>query len=113
MKVLEHLSMEAQMLEMKNEIQNKVRQDLDKQQREYFLQQQMRTIQDELGDNPQEQDVKEFRDRAKDKKWNNDVKKLFTKELEKLYVGRPPPDFREKCKEIEGDCRYNVKLEVD
>jgi ATP-dependent Lon protease len=68
MKVLEHLSMEAQMLEMKNEIQNKVRQDLDKQQREYFLHQQMRTIQDELGDNPQEQDVKEFRDRAKGKK---------------------------------------------
>ena len=89
MKVLEHLSMEAQMLEMKNEIQNKVRQDLDKQQREYFLHQQMRTIQDELGDNPQEQDVKEFRDRAKDKKWNNDVKKLFTKELEKLQRMNP------------------------
>ena len=60
MKVLEHLSMESQMLEMRNEIHNKVRKDLDKQQREYFLHQQMRTIQDELGDNPQEQDVRAF-----------------------------------------------------
>ena len=69
MKVLEHLSMESQMLEMRNEIHNKVRKDLDKQQREYFLHQQMRTIQDELGDNPQEQDVRDFRERAKTKKW--------------------------------------------
>jgi ATP-dependent Lon protease len=53
MKVLEHLTLEAQMLEMRNEIQSKVRLDMDKQQREYFLHQQMRTIQDELGDNPQ------------------------------------------------------------
>jgi len=89
MKVLEHLSAEAQMLEMKNEIQNKVRKDLDKQQREYFLHQQMRTIQDELGDNPQEQDVREFRDRADKKKWNKDVKKLFFKELEKLQRMNP------------------------
>ncbi|MDG2154257.1 MAG: endopeptidase La [Crocinitomicaceae bacterium] len=89
MKVLEHLSAEAQMLEMKNEIQNKVRKDLDKQQREYFLHQQMRTIQDELGDNPQEQDIKEFRDRAEKKKWNKDVEKLFFKELEKLQRMNP------------------------
>lgn len=89
MKVLEHLSAEAQMLEMKNEIQNKVRKDLDKQQREYFLHQQMRTIQDELGDNPQEQDIKEFRDRAEKKKWNKDVEKLFYKELEKLQRMNP------------------------
>ena len=89
MKVLEHLSAEAQMLEMKNEIQNKVRKDLDKQQREYFLHQQMRTIQDELGDNPQEQDIKECRDRAEKKKWNKDVEKLFYKELEKLQRMNP------------------------
>ncbi len=55
--VMEHLTLEAQMLEMRNEIQNKVKRDLDRQQREYFLHQQMRTIQDELGDNPQDQDV--------------------------------------------------------
>ena len=89
MKVLEHLSAEAQMLEMKNEIQNKVRKDLDKQQREYFLHQQMRTIQDELGDNPQDQDVREFRERAEKKKWNSDVQKLFFKELDKLQRMNP------------------------
>lgn len=65
--VLEHLTMEVQLLEMRNEIQNKVKKDLDKQQREYFLHQQMRTIQDELGDNPQTQDVRELEDRAKSK----------------------------------------------
>ena len=89
MKVLEHLSAEAQMLEMKNEIQNKVRKDLDKQQREYFLHQQMRTIQDELGDNPQDQDVREFRERAEKKKWNSDVQNLFFKELDKLQRMNP------------------------
>ncbi|MDB4649016.1 endopeptidase La [Crocinitomicaceae bacterium] len=89
MKVLEHLSMESQMLEMRNEIHNKVRKDLDKQQREYFLHQQMRTIQDELGDNPQEQDVREFKERAKSKKWTKEVNKLFHKELEKLQRMNP------------------------
>ncbi|MEJ6589851.1 MAG: endopeptidase La [Crocinitomicaceae bacterium] len=89
MKVLEHLSLESQMLEMRNEIHNKVRKDLDKQQREYFLQQQMRTIQDELGDNPQEQDVIEFRKRAKTKKWTMEVGKLFHKELDKLQRMNP------------------------
>jgi ATP-dependent Lon protease len=89
MKVLEHLSMESQMLEMRNEIHNKVRKDLDKQQREYFLNQQMRTIQDELGDNPQEQDVRDFKKRAKTKKWTKEVDKLFHKELEKLQRMNP------------------------
>lgn len=89
MKVLEHLSMESQMLEMRNEIHNKVRKDLDKQQREYFLHQQMRTIQDELGDNPQEQDVRDFKKRAKTKKWTKEVDKLFHKELEKLQRMNP------------------------
>ncbi len=60
MMVMEHLTMEIQMLEMRNEIQTKVRQDMDRQQREYFLHQQMRTIQDELGDNPQEADVRDM-----------------------------------------------------
>jgi ATP-dependent Lon protease len=82
--VLEHLTFEIQMLEMRNEIQAKVKVDLDKQQRDYFLHQQMRTIQNELGDNPQEQDLDEMRKRAKTKKWNTIVEKLFTKELDKL-----------------------------
>lgn len=89
MMVLEHLTMEVQMLEMRNEIQNKVKKDLDKQQREYFLHQQMRTIQDELGDNPQIQDVRDMEDRAKQKKWTKTVEKLFYKELEKLQRMNP------------------------
>ena len=89
MMVLEHLTLEAQMLEMRNEIQSKVKRDIDKQQREYFLHQQMRTIQDELGDNPQTQDVKEFEQRAKKKKWDERVEKLFYKELDKLSRMNP------------------------
>jgi len=87
--VLEHLTLEVQVLEMRNEIQTKVRKDIDKQQREYFLHQQMRTIQDELGDNPQEQDVMDLRERASSKKWNDIVEKLFYKELDKLSRMNP------------------------
>jgi len=89
MMVLEHLTMEVQMLEMRNELQNRVRKDLDKQQREYFLHQQMRTIQDELGDSPNVQDVRDMQERAKTKKWNEKVEKLFKKELEKLQRMNP------------------------
>ena len=88
-KVLEHLNLEVQMLEMRNEIQSKVRKDIDKQQREYFLQQQIRTIQDELGDNPQANDVSEMSKRAKKKKWDEKVEKLFNKELEKFQRMNP------------------------
>jgi ATP-dependent Lon protease len=87
--VVEHLTMEAQLLEMRNEIQTKVREDLDRQQREYFLHQQIRTIQDELGGNPQEQDVREMHERAATKKWNETVAKLFKKELDKLQRMNP------------------------
>lgn len=93
MKVMEHLTLEAQMLEMRNEIQTKVRMDMDKQQREYFLHQQMRTIQDELGDNPQDQDFKDMQQRASEKKWDERVEKMFFKELDKL--GRMNPQGAE------------------
>ena len=89
LKVLEHLTVEAQMLEMRNEIHNKVKKDLDKQQREYFLQQQMRTIQDELGDNPQTHDIRELKVKSKSKKWSKSVEKSFNKELEKLQRMNP------------------------
>ena len=89
MMVMEHLTLEVQMLEMKNEIHSKVKKDMDRQQREYFLHQQMRTIQDELGDNPQQADVAEMRERAKKKKWNHKVEKLFFKELDKLARMNP------------------------
>lgn len=91
--VLEHLTMEVQVLEMRKEIQSKVRSDIDRQQREYFLHQQMRTIQDELGDNPQQQDVDDMHERAAKKKWLDPVKKLFYKELDKL--GRMNPQGAE------------------
>lgn len=82
--VLEHLTFESQMLEMRNEIQQKVKVDLDKQQRDYFLHQQIRTIQNELGDNPQDQDLSELKARAEKKKWDKTVAKLFAKELDKF-----------------------------
>lgn len=96
--VLEHLNLEIQMLEMRNEIQSKVRKDMDRQQREYFLHQQMRTIQDELGDNPQEQDSRDLGDRAILKKWDERVSKLFYKELDKLQRMNPQ------------GAEYNVQL---
>lgn len=87
--VMEHLTLESQLLEMRNEIQSKVRDDMDRQQREYFLHQQIRTIQDELGDNPQEQDVRDLELRATKKKWDERVAKLFKKELDKLRRMNP------------------------
>ncbi len=87
--VLEHLTLEIQMLEMKNEIQSKVRKDIDQQQREYFLHQQMKTIQDELGGNPQDQDVIEMREKSKKKKWSKEVGETFQKELMKLERMNP------------------------
>ena len=72
------------MLELKNDIQSKVKTDLDKQQREYFLHQQMKQIQEELGNNPVQEDVKEKREKSKDKKWPEIVAKTFDKELKKL-----------------------------
>lgn len=87
--VLEHLNLEVQMLQMRNEIQSKVRKDMDRQQREYFLHQQIRTIQDELGGNPHEMDVTELYERGKKKKWDEKTEKLFYKELDKLKRMNP------------------------
>jgi ATP-dependent Lon protease len=78
------LTKELQMLEMKNEIQSKVRTDLDKQQREYFLHQQMKAIQEELGGAGSGQEIEEMRVRAKAKKWSQEVAESFDKDLKKL-----------------------------
>ena len=78
------LTKELQMLEMKNEIQSKVRTDLDKQQREYFLHQQMKAIQEELGGAGSGQEIEEMRVRAKEKKWSQEVAESFDKDLKKL-----------------------------
>ena len=87
--LLEHLSKESQMLELKNDIQTKVKTDLDQQQREFLLHQQMKTIQDELGGSPQDQEVIDFREKGKKKKWSKEVKSSFEKELEKLLRLNP------------------------
>ena len=87
--VLEHLTMEVQMLELRKEINNKVKNDLDKQQREYFLNQEIRAIQEELGDNPQEQDINEMKQRASQKKWSDKVANLFQKELDRFQRMNP------------------------
>ncbi|QEM11897.1 endopeptidase La [Mucilaginibacter rubeus] len=87
--VLEHLTLDLQMLELKNQIQTKVRVDLDKQQRDYFLNQQLKTIQEELGGNTPDLEIESLRQRAGKKKWAKEVKDHFNKELEKLARTNP------------------------
>ncbi len=83
-KLLEYLSLELEKQKLKKDIQNKVKLELDQQQREYLLNQQMKTIQDELGGNPMDQEVVELKERAKKKTWNKVVAKTFKKEIDKL-----------------------------
>jgi ATP-dependent Lon protease len=87
--VLEHLTLDLQMLELKNQIQTKVRVDLDKQQRDYFLNQQLKTIQEELGGNTPDLEIESLRQRGIKKKWAKEVKDHFNKELEKLARTNP------------------------
>ena len=87
--LLEFLVQEMQLLELKNELQSKVKSDLDQQQREFLLLQQMKTIQNELGDNPHEKEIEEFRKKAENKKWNENVAETFEKELDKLQRLNP------------------------
>ena len=83
-KLLEILIREQQLLELKNEIQSKVKQELDRQQRDYFLQQQMRTIQDELGGDGSDKEIEKMREKAAKKNWNKEVAEMFEKELSKV-----------------------------
>ncbi|MDP4586609.1 MAG: endopeptidase La [Flavobacteriales bacterium] len=83
-KVLQLLTKELQMLKLKNDIQSKVKVDIDKQQREFFLHQQMKQIQEELGSNPAQSEIKDKKERAKLKKWNETVQTTFDKEIKKL-----------------------------
>ncbi len=87
--VLSLMVRELQMLEVKNQIQDKVKTDLDKQQRDYFLHQQMKQIQQELGDNPAEQEIAELKQKATDKKWSEAIAETFNKELSKLQRMNP------------------------
>jgi len=91
--LLQALHKESQLLELKNQIQSKVRVDMDKQQREYFLHQQMRQIQEELG-NGETVDIKDLRKKAARMKWGKTVQKAFDKEVAKLErMNSMPPDY--------------------
>ncbi len=93
-KLYEMLTQEAQLLQIKADIQSKTREDLNQQQREHFLQQQIRTIQEELGGNMQDQDIQELRERAEKKKWDSKTAEIFEKEMRKLERLHPQsPDF--------------------
>lgn len=93
-RLLEILINEVQLAEMKESIQMRAREEIDQQQREYFLQQQIKTIQDELGGGGQEQEIEEMRKKAETVKWNGEVKAAFLKEVDKLERTHPQsPDF--------------------
>lgn len=88
------LSQEAQLLEIKAEIQARTREEINQQQREHFLQQQIRTIQDELGENPQDQELNDLRSKAAEKEWPQKVGEIFEKEMRKLERLHPQsPDY--------------------
>jgi ATP-dependent Lon protease len=87
--LMKHLNKELQLLELKNDIQSRVKTDLDQQQKEYFLHQQMKEIQNQLGENPVQQEINDLRDRSKGKKWSKDVQAVFSKELDKLERMNP------------------------
>jgi ATP-dependent Lon protease len=93
-RVLGHLDKEIQILELKNKIQSKVKVDLDQQQKEYFLQQQIRAIQEELGHDSPDQEIESLRMRGQKKKWDKKVAKAFNKELDRLMRMNPAtPDY--------------------
>ncbi|WP_130734155.1 endopeptidase La [Flavobacterium sp. J27] len=94
LETLRFMNLELQKLELKNDIQSKVRFDLDQQQREYFLHQQMKTIQEELGGVSYEAEIEEMRTKAKSKNWDEKVAVHFEKEVSKLQRSNPnSPDF--------------------
>ncbi|WP_418262992.1 endopeptidase La [Flavobacterium faecale] len=94
LETLKYMNIELQKLELKNDIQSKVRFDLDQQQREYFLHQQMKTIQEELGGASQEEEMDEMLVKSKTKKWDEKCQKHFEKELSKMRRMNPQaPDF--------------------
>ncbi len=87
--LLEYMHKDIQLLELKHEIQNKVHSDIDQQQRDYYLRQQIKVLQDELGYESSEQEMDNFRNRALKKKWNTEVSNYFFKELEKVRRMNP------------------------
>ena len=92
--LLSLLNREIQLAELKMSIQRRTHEDIDKQQKEYFLQQELKNIQDELGGSVQDQDIEEMRLKANQKKWSEEVRKIFDKELVKLErTNSQSPDY--------------------
>ncbi|MBV1922494.1 MAG: endopeptidase La [Flavobacteriaceae bacterium] len=89
LETLRYMNVELQKLSLRNDIQSKVESDINQQQREYFLHQQMKTIQEELGGNSSEEEIEELRKRAKSKIWTKDVSEHFDKELAKMQRMNP------------------------
>lgn len=93
-KLLTLLQTELQLVELKNEIANKTRADIDRQQREYFLQQQMKSIKEELGGDTNDREIKDLQKRAEELQWTDAAKELFKKNIEKLERMHPTtPDY--------------------
>jgi len=111
LETLKYMNVELQKLELKNDIQSKVRFDLDQQQREYFLHQQMKTIQEELGGSTQEEEMDEMLQKAKTKKWDEKTQKHFEKELSRMRRMNPQaPDYgiQRNYLELMLDLPWNV-----
>jgi ATP-dependent Lon protease len=92
--LMQMLQKELQFAELKNKVTNKTRTELDKQQREYFLQQQLKSIKEELGGDANEREIAEMKKKAESKKWSDTVKEAFKKGIEKLERMHPStPDY--------------------
>jgi len=89
LETLRFMNIELQKLSLRNDIQSKVESDINQQQREYFLQQQMKTIQEELGGSAHEVEIQEMKEKAKTKNWNEEVGKHFDKEIAKMMRMNP------------------------
>ena len=87
--VLKQMNNEIHLLELKGKIEDRVRNDMEKQQREYILNQQIKMIQEELGDNPQQEDIDELKSKAENKIWPQYAKDKFEKELKRLQRMNP------------------------
>ncbi len=87
--IFKYMDDELQLLELKDKIEGKVRGDIEKQQRDYYLNQQLKTIQDELGQNPQEEELKQMAAKAEKKKWSKEARETFAKQLKKLRRVNP------------------------
>ena len=83
------MNVELQRLELSNDIQSKDREDMDQQQREYYLHQQMKTIQEELGGVSHDEEIEEMKELARAKKWSEEVAKTFDKEIGRLQRMNP------------------------